>query len=66
MFNKLIEKFDIKNPFKSRYNNYIGGKWVAPVSGEYFANICPIYGSVFTEVARSCHADIEMLKKTPA
>lgn len=60
MFNKLIEKFDIKNPFKSRYNNYIGGKWVAPVSGEYFANICPIYGSVFTEVARSCHADIEM------
>lgn len=25
--------------FKSRYENYIGGEWVAPVKGQYFENI---------------------------
>ena len=46
--------------FKSRYENYIGGKWVAPVSGEYFDNISPINGKVFTQAARSGKADIEL------
>ena len=27
--------------FKSRYENFIGGQWVAPVSGNYFENITP-------------------------
>ncbi len=60
MISKEIEKFDIKNPFKSRYNNFINGHWVSPISGEYFPNICPIFGKTFTEIARSCNADIEM------
>lgn len=46
--------------FKTRYDNYIGGKWVAPVSGEYFDNISPINGKVFTQAARSGKADIEL------
>ncbi len=60
MISKEIEKFDIKNPFKSRYNNFINGHWVSPINGEYFPNICPIFGKTFTEIARSCNADIEM------
>lgn len=24
--------------FNSRYDNFIGGQWVAPVGGEYFDN----------------------------
>ncbi|MGB3286764.1 hypothetical protein, partial [Mycolicibacter algericus] len=28
--------------FESRYGNFIGGQWVAPVGGEYFENITPV------------------------
>jgi aldehyde dehydrogenase len=46
--------------FKSRYDNYIGGKFTAPVGGEYFDAISPIDGKPFTQVARSRAADIEL------
>jgi len=45
--------------FKGKYDNYIGGQWVAPESGEYFDNISPVNGQVFTKAARSGKADIE-------
>ncbi len=46
--------------FKEKYDNFIGGKWVAPVKGQYFENITPITGKVFTKVARSTSEDIEL------
>ena len=46
--------------FKDRYDHYIGGRWVAPSSGEYFDNISPIDGKVFTQAARGNAADIEL------
>ena len=46
--------------FKPRYDNWIGGEWVPPVKGEYFENITPVTGKVFTEVARSTAEDIEV------
>lgn len=46
--------------FKSRYENFIGGEWVAPVKGEYFNNITPVTGEVICEVPRSTEADIEL------
>ena len=46
--------------FKDRYDNFIGGKFVAPVNGEYFDNISPIDGKVFTKAARSGKEDIEL------
>ncbi|MBI1183114.1 aldehyde dehydrogenase family protein [bacterium] len=46
--------------FKNRYNNYIGGQWVAPVKGEYFDNISPVNGLPFTYAARSTKEDIEL------
>lgn len=46
--------------FKSRYDNFIGGKWVAPVKGEYFDNISPVDGKPFTQAARSTKEDIEL------
>ncbi len=46
--------------FKSRYENYIDGKWVAPVGGEYFDNISPVNGKSFCEIPRSQEADIEL------
>jgi len=46
--------------FKTHYDNFIGGKWVSPVRGEYFENISPVDGQVFTQVARSTAEDIEL------
>ena len=45
--------------FKPRYDNYIGGQWVAPKSGQYFENTSPVNGKVFTSVARSNAEDID-------
>ncbi|EAZ99985.1 aldehyde dehydrogenase family protein [Marinobacter sp. ELB17] len=46
--------------FKARYENYIGGEWVAPVKGQYFDNITPITGNVICEIPRSTAEDIEL------
>ncbi len=46
--------------FKDRYDNLIGGKWVAPVGGEYFDNITPVTGEAYCQVARSQADDIEL------
>jgi aldehyde dehydrogenase len=45
--------------YESRYGNFIGGEWVAPVGGRYFDNVTPITGQPFCEVPRSDDADIE-------
>ena len=50
----------VKIAFKTRYDNYIGGKWVAPVKGQYFDNITPVTGQKLCEVARSTAEDIEL------
>src|SRR5437660_4713040 len=55
-----LSRLGIKDPFKKRYENFIGGEWVAPVKGQYFANISPIIGHPFTEIARSTAEDIEL------
>ena len=49
-----------KVQFKSQYENFIGGQWVAPVKGEYFDNISPVDGKVFTRAPRSSVEDIEL------
>ncbi|GAA4926696.1 acetaldehyde dehydrogenase ExaC [Nesterenkonia rhizosphaerae] len=46
--------------YKSRYENFIGGEWVAPVKGQYFENPSPVTGKTFTEVPRSTAEDIEL------
>ena len=49
-----------KVAYKPRYDNFIGGKFVAPLGGEYFDVITPISGKVYTQAARSHEADIEL------
>jgi aldehyde dehydrogenase len=46
--------------FRSRYDNFIGGEYVAPVKGQYFENPTPITGQTFTEAARSTAEDVEL------
>jgi aldehyde dehydrogenase len=55
-----LKNLGIKSPFKEKYDNFIGGKWVKPVDGKYFENITPISGKPFCEVARSNEKDIEL------
>jgi aldehyde dehydrogenase len=49
-----------KVAFKSRYDNFIGGMFVAPVKGQYFDVITPITGMPYTRAARSTAEDIEL------
>ncbi len=45
--------------FKEQYDNYINGGWQAPKNGQYFENLSPVNGKVFTKVARSSAEDVE-------
>ena len=45
--------------FQPRYENYIGGEWVAPAAGRYFENASPVTGQPFCEIPRSDETDIE-------
>ena len=38
---------------KPRYENFIGGHWIAPIAGAVLENISPVTGEPFTEVPRS-------------
>ncbi len=49
-----------KVKFKPQYDNFIGGKWVAPVKGQCFDNASPVNGKVFCKVVRSGAEDIEL------
>ena len=49
-----------KYTFKPRYDNFIGGQWVAPVKGAYFDVVTPISGANYTQAARSTAEDIEL------
>jgi len=49
-----------KPEFKPQYENFIGGEWVAPKSGEYFDNISPVDGDVLTKIPRSNEEDVEL------
>ena len=48
-----------KITYKTRYDNFIGGRFVPPADGQYFDVISPINGKVYTQAARSTAADVE-------
>ncbi|MEJ2409305.1 MAG: aldehyde dehydrogenase family protein [Novosphingobium sp.] len=50
----------LQAPFAKSYDNFIGGRWVAPSAGRYFDNVSPITGKAVCQVARSDAADIEL------
>jgi aldehyde dehydrogenase len=42
-----------------RYENFVGGKWVAPRAGVYMDDITPLTGQVICQVPRSDAQDVE-------
>ena len=59
-FASHLKTLDRKIPLRSRYENFIGGKWVAPVKGGYIENISPTTGQVVCQVARSQAEDVQL------
>ena len=60
MYHEAIEKVSKQVLIRERYDNFIGGKWVAPVEGRYFDNPSPVTGKRLCSVPRSSAADIEL------
>jgi aldehyde dehydrogenase len=60
MLHQVIESINARVALRPRYENFIGGQWVAPVDGRYFDNISPITGRPVCQIARSQAADVEL------
>ena len=60
MFQQALDQVSKEVLIRERYDNYIGGKWIAPVDGRYFDNPSPVTGKKLCEVPRSSAADIEL------
>src|SRR5476651_2717540 len=54
------EEYGFPLKLQKRYDNFIGGEWVAPVKGQYYSNLTPITGEVLCKVASSSTDDIEL------
>jgi len=59
MFQQAIDTVRAKGHAPSRYGNFIGGRWVAPLHGEYFTDHSPINGRPLAEIAKSTAEDVE-------
>lgn len=46
--------------YKSQYENFIGGEWITPSSGEYIENISPVDGKLLTKIPRSNEKDVNL------
>ncbi|WP_020499807.1 aldehyde dehydrogenase family protein [Sciscionella marina] len=45
--------------YESRYGHFIGGEYLSPAKGQYFADPTPVTGQDFTEIARGTSEDID-------
>jgi aldehyde dehydrogenase len=48
-----------KPKFKEKYGNFINGKFVAPLGGQYFDNTSPVDNSLIAKYARSQKEDVD-------
>lgn len=54
-----LSSLGLQNPYKTKYANFIGGKWVEPVDGQCFDNVTPLTGQTFCQIPRSNAKDID-------
>jgi aldehyde dehydrogenase len=60
MIQQALNEVSQQIRIRPRYDNFIGGQWVAPVKGQYFTNITPVTGKALCDIARSSAEDIEL------
>src|SRR5271168_3695372 len=58
-FASHMKTLELKIPLRAKYENFIGGQWVAPAKGGYFDNISPTTGQVICQIPRSQAEDVE-------
>src|SRR5208282_5399099 len=56
---QALETLHQQGRFHSRYENFIGGKWLPPAKGKYFTDKSPINCEPLAEIAQSSPEDIE-------
>ena len=59
MLQKTLEELSQQVKIRPRYENFIGGDWIAPAGGQYFSNLTPVTGKPLCEVARSTSVDVD-------
>ena len=60
MIQSVVRQTESKSVFQARYDNFIGGQWVAPVEPQYVQNISPVNGQSLCQIPRSTAADVEL------
>ena len=60
MLQQSLDQLKGQIAIRSKYDNYIGGEWVAPTKGQYFDNPSPVTGKTVCQVARGTAEDIEL------
>ncbi|UVO49286.1 aldehyde dehydrogenase family protein [Sphingomonas sp. SUN019] len=60
MLQQALDQLKGQIAIRSKYDNYIGGEWVAPVKGQYFDNPSPVTGKIVCQIARGTAEDIEL------
>ena len=60
MLQQALDELKGQIAIRPRYDNFIGGDWVAPVRGQYFDNPSPVTGKTVCSVARGTAEDIEL------
>ncbi len=60
MIQQALNEVSQQIRIRPRYDNFIGGQWVAPVKGQYFTNLTPVTGKPLCDIARSSAEDIEL------
>jgi aldehyde dehydrogenase len=60
MLEQAMSTFSGESLIREKFDNFIGGQWVAPVKGQYFDNLSPITGQVVCQIARGTAEDIEL------
>ena len=59
MLHQALEKISSKITLRKKYDNFVGGDWLAPKKGQYFTNLSPVTGKPLCEIARSTAEDVE-------
>jgi aldehyde dehydrogenase len=60
MLQQALDKLKGDVVIRPKYDNFIGGEWVAPVRGQYFENPSPVTGKTVCQIARGTAEDIEL------
>ena len=60
MVQSIARQLSTESLFHARYDNFIGGRWVAPVQRQYSDNLSPINGKTLCQVPRSTVEDLDL------